>query len=77
MANLQLNQNVEISFERILQGVASLETDDILQLMQDMGRILAHRNTPTMPNEEAVLLHAIAHTMPSKRCKNMKYLPKS
>jgi hypothetical protein len=66
LKSLHLSQHKEISFEAVLNSISVLETSQIVAFMQEMGKIVAQRTAPTLPQQELVILEKIANLVPEK-----------
>jgi hypothetical protein len=56
---IRLTPQVDLAIDDILVGVAELETPDLEQFLQKIGRLVARRKSPSLSERETVLLQAI------------------
>jgi hypothetical protein len=64
--NIQVTQGGNVSFEDLLKSVSTLESSEIIQFMQEMGRIVAARKVKSLSERETELLKAINESIPTK-----------
>lgn len=64
--NIPISKNGNISFEDLIQSVSNLESNEIMQFMQEMGRVIAARKVKSLSQRETELLKAINDSMPNK-----------
>ena len=64
--SLHLAQHKEISFESVLNSISDLETNQIVAFMHEIGKIVAQRTAPTLPQQELIVLEKIANLVPQK-----------
>jgi hypothetical protein len=56
---IRLTPQVDLAIDDILVGISDLETPDLEQFLQKIGRIVARRKSPSLSNRETVLLQEI------------------
>lgn len=56
---IRLTPQLDLAIDDILVGVAELETPDLEQFLQKIGRLVARRKSPSLSERETVLLQAI------------------
>ncbi len=56
---VRLTPELDLAIDDILVGVAELETPDLEQFLQKIGRLVARRKSPSLSERETVLLQAI------------------
>jgi hypothetical protein len=56
---IRLTPQVDLAIDDILVGISDLETPDLEQFLQKIGRIVARRKSPSLSNRETVLLQGI------------------
>jgi hypothetical protein len=66
LKSLHLSQHKEISFEAVLNSISVLETSQIVAFMHEIGKIVAQRTAPTLPQQELIVLEKIANLVPQK-----------
>ncbi len=64
--NIQVSQDGNVSFEDLLKSVSTLESNEIMQFMHEMGRIVAARKVKSLPLRETELLKAINQSISTK-----------
>ncbi len=56
---IRLTPQVDLAIDDIIVGISDLETPDLEQFLQKIGRLVARRKSPSLPERETVLLQAI------------------
>ena len=56
---IRLTPQVDLAVDDILVGISDLETPDLEQFLQKIGRLVARRKSPSLSERETVLLQAI------------------
>jgi len=56
MPSIEIKPAIKIGMEDILAGIATLETADLEQFLQEVAYLLAKRKTKTLSEKETVLL---------------------
>lgn len=56
---IRITPQVDLAIDDILVGISELETADLEQFLQKIGRLVARRKSPSAPERETVLLQAI------------------
>jgi hypothetical protein len=56
---IRLTPQVDLAIDDILVGISDLETPDLEQFLQKIGRIIARRKSPSLTEGETTLLQAI------------------
>ena len=64
VAKIRLTSQVDLAIEDVLVGVADLETSELEQFLQKIGRLVARRKSPFVSDRETVLLKAINKATP-------------
>ena len=64
IAKIRLTSQVDLAIEDVLVGVADLETSELEQFLQKIGRLVARRKSPSVSDRETVLLKAINKATP-------------
>lgn len=64
--NIQISKEGSLTFDDILKSVSKLETNEIVQFMHEISRIVANRKVQSLPLRESELLKSINESVPSK-----------
>jgi hypothetical protein len=56
---IRLTPQVDLAIDDILVGISDLETPDLKQFLQKIGRLVARRKSPSLSERETVLLQSI------------------
>lgn len=65
MGTMQLRSNVTIEMSDFVGGVSRLDTDEIEQLLTEIGMVLARRKAVSVSNRESELLKKIGSSLPA------------
>ena len=65
MTTVQLQSEINIELEKVLDGVAKLDTPDLEQFLTEVSFLLAQRKVANFSREEARLLQIINRTLPA------------
>ena len=63
-SKIRLTSQVDLALEDVLVGISDLETAELEQFLQKIGRLIAHRKAPSISDRETVLLKAISEATP-------------
>lgn len=64
--NIQVSKEGSLTFDDILKGVSNLETNEIVQFMHEISRIVANRKVKALSFRESDLLKNINDSIPQK-----------
>ncbi len=64
--NIQLSKEGNLTFDDILKSVSNLETNEIVQFMQEISKIVAQRKAKSLSFRESNLLKKINESVPTK-----------
>lgn len=64
MATVQVKSEINIEIDKVLEGVAKLDTPELGHFLSQVGILLARRKAPSIPKREAELLHKINQSLP-------------
>ncbi|MCA9966891.1 MAG: hypothetical protein KC423_21730 [Anaerolineales bacterium] len=64
MTTVQLQSEINIELEKVLDGVAKLDTPDLEKFLTEVSVLLAQRKVANFSKEEARLLQVINQTLP-------------
>ena len=64
--NIQLSKEGNLTFDDILKSVSNLETNEIVQFMQEISKIVAQRKAKSLSFHESDLLKKINESVPTK-----------
>ena len=64
--NIQLSKEGNLTFDDILKSVSNLETNEIVQFMQEISKIVAQRKAKSLSFRESDLLKKINESVPTK-----------
>jgi len=56
MPSIEIKPAIKIGMDEILTGIASLETSELEQFLQEVAQLLARRKTQTLSEKETELL---------------------
>ena len=59
MTTVQVTSEIDIELDKVLDGVAQLDTADLEQFLAQVSLLLARRKAPNLPKREAELLQKI------------------
>ncbi len=59
VTKIRLKSQVDLAIDDVLAGISELETPDLEQFLQKIGRIIARRKSSSASERETVLLKAI------------------
>ncbi|NKQ37457.1 MAG: STAS/SEC14 domain-containing protein [Chloroflexi bacterium] len=65
MATVQVTSEVNIELDKVLDGVAKLDTLELEQFLSQVSILLARRKAPSLPEREAELLQEINQSLPT------------
>jgi hypothetical protein len=60
---IRITPQVDLAIDDILLGISDLDTPDLEQFLQKVGRLVARRKSPSVPERETVLLQAINQSL--------------
>jgi hypothetical protein len=60
---IRITPQVDLAIDDILLGISGLDTPDLEQFLQKVGRLVARRKSPSVPERETVLLQAINQSL--------------
>jgi HPt (histidine-containing phosphotransfer) domain-containing protein len=66
MATVQFKSEIGIELDRLLAGVALLDTPDLERLLVQVRCVLAHRKNPNLPALEIELLQKVNQALPEE-----------
>lgn len=64
-AKIRLKSEVDLAIDDVVAGISELETADLEQFLQKIGRLIARRKASSVSDKETVLLKAINKNIPS------------
>lgn len=64
--NIKITKQVDLGLEDILAGISNLETSELEQFLQKIGRLVASRKASPASERETTLLLAINQAIPKK-----------
>lgn len=64
MTTVQFQSEINIELEKVLDGVAKLDTPDLERFLTEVSVLLAQRKVANFSKEESRLLQIINHTLP-------------
>ena len=64
MATVQVTSEVNIELDKVLDGVAKLDTLELEQFLSQVSILLARRKAPSLPERQAELLQEISQSLP-------------
>ena len=56
MPSIEIKPAIKIGMDEILMGIATLETSELEQFLQEVAQLLARRKTKNLPEKETELL---------------------
>jgi hypothetical protein len=56
---IRLTPQVDLAIDDLIAGISELETPDLEQFLQKIGRLVARRKSPSATERESILLQAI------------------
>jgi hypothetical protein len=56
---IRLTPQVDLAIDDLIVGISELETPDLEQFLQKIGRLVARRRSPSATERESILLQAI------------------
>ncbi len=74
LKNISLSNDGNVAFDDLLKGISALETNEIVQFMHEMGRIVATRKGSVLSVRETELLKKINTSIPEKLQKSYETL---
>jgi hypothetical protein len=60
---IRITPQIDLAIDDILLGISDLDTPDLEQFLQKVGRLVARRKSPSVPERETVLLQAINQSL--------------
>ena len=65
MATVQVTSEINIELDKVLDGVAKLDTPELGRFLSQVSILLARRKAPSLPKRETELLQKINQGLPS------------
>ena len=65
MATVQVTSEINIELDKVLDGVAKLDTPELGRFLSQVSILLARRKAPSIPKREAELLQKINQGLPT------------
>lgn len=65
MATVQVTSKINIELDKVLGGVAKLDTPELGRFLSQVSILLARRKAPSLPEREAELLQKINQGLPT------------